>query len=100
MMVRYKLFSELGGFDENFFMYYEDVDFCFRARRTNVKVMVSPEAKVIHQGGGSYGSEKIKKRHYYVSQDYYLRKNFGYLPAFAVKIMRFPLYFKNVYLGR
>jgi GT2 family glycosyltransferase len=98
MMVRKDLFSELGGFDENYFMYYEDVDFCLRARRRNARVVVNPRAKVFHSGGKSYKDNKAKKKHYYVSQDYYLRKNFGFFPALLVKIMRFPLYFKNVYL--
>lgn len=97
MMVRKDLFSELGGFDENYFMYYEDVDFCLRARGRNVRVIVNPRAKVFHSGGKSYKDSKEKKKHYYVSQVYYLRKNFGILPALLVKIMRFPLYFKNVY---
>jgi GT2 family glycosyltransferase len=97
MMVRKDLFAELGGFDENYFMYYEDVDFCLRARNRNLKVIVNPRAKVLHAGGKSFTGSKEKKRHYYSSQDYYLQKNFGLIPALVAKIMRFPLYFKNVY---
>lgn len=100
MLVKRELFSELGGFDEKFFMYYEDVDFCLRARKRNIKVVVDPRARVFHESGKSHQNSKAKKKHYYASQDYYFRKNFGVSATLAVKIMRFPFYLKNMYLER
>lgn len=43
-----KLFDKIGGFDEDYFMYYEDVDFCLRARRAGFPSYFLPSAKAIH----------------------------------------------------
>lgn len=53
MMVRASLFNKLDGFDEDFFMYIEDVEFCLRAKKMGFKVYFSPDAKVRHIGQGS-----------------------------------------------
>ena len=50
MMIRRSLFSELGGFDENYFMYFEDVDLCLQAKKRGWKIAVCPEAKIFHMG--------------------------------------------------
>ena len=42
------LFDKIGGFDEDFFMYYEDVDFCLRARRAGFPSYFLPSAKAVH----------------------------------------------------
>lgn len=42
------LFDRIGGFDEDYFMYYEDVDFCLRARRAGFQSYFLPPAKAVH----------------------------------------------------
>ena len=51
MLVRRKAFEELGGFDESYFMYGEDVDLCWRAHRAGYAVAWIPSASVTHVGG-------------------------------------------------
>lgn len=46
------LFLKLGGFDEKFFMYYEDVDLCRRIRNLGFKVYFYPNASIEHMVGG------------------------------------------------
>jgi N-acetylglucosaminyl-diphospho-decaprenol L-rhamnosyltransferase len=53
MLVRRQAFEELGGFDETYFMYGEDVDICWRAHRSGWGVAYVPAASVIHTGGVS-----------------------------------------------
>jgi N-acetylglucosaminyl-diphospho-decaprenol L-rhamnosyltransferase len=53
LLVRRKLIDEIGGFDEGFFMYNEEVDFCYRARVAGWGVVFSPEAEFVHVGGAS-----------------------------------------------
>jgi GT2 family glycosyltransferase len=53
MLVRREVFSELGGFDERFFMYYEDTDFCRRARRRGYDVIYRSDLTVSHAVEGS-----------------------------------------------
>ncbi|MDD5489070.1 MAG: glycosyltransferase family 2 protein [Candidatus Moranbacteria bacterium] len=97
MMIRKDLFSELGGFDENYFMYFEDVDLCLQAKKKEWKIIVHPGAKIFHKSGQSFSDNRVKKKYYYQSQDHYIRKNFGSLWAELVKILRFPFYVRNVY---
>lgn len=53
MAIRREAFEAVGGFDENFFFYGEDADFCMRLRKAGWKVVFHPEARVIHVRGGS-----------------------------------------------
>lgn len=41
-------FAHLGGFDERFFLYYEDVDLCRRAKKAGMQIIACPSASVIH----------------------------------------------------
>ncbi len=53
MMVRSDIFKKLGGFDEKFFMYVEDMEFCFRVKLQKLKVMYSGSATIKHVGQAS-----------------------------------------------
>ena len=47
------VFMQLGGFDERFFMYYEEVDLCRRLRQSGYSVLYWPRLKAVHIGGAS-----------------------------------------------
>jgi N-acetylglucosaminyl-diphospho-decaprenol L-rhamnosyltransferase len=53
LMVRKEVFEAVEGFSEEYFMYYEDTDLCYKIRRKGWKNIFVPQAKVIHHGGGS-----------------------------------------------
>jgi len=53
MLVRKTLFDYLQGFDESFFFYAEDADFCFRARQAGSRVVFLPSVYVVHARGGT-----------------------------------------------
>jgi N-acetylglucosaminyl-diphospho-decaprenol L-rhamnosyltransferase len=55
-MIRRAAFDRLGGFDERFFMNFEDVDLSYRARLTGLRVWYAASAVVRHAGGGSLGA--------------------------------------------
>ncbi len=48
MLYPLHVFERLGGFDEKYFLYYEDVDICARIRLLGYEVAVCPDAKIIH----------------------------------------------------
>lgn len=48
MMFPCRVFEVLGGFDERFFLYYEDVDLCGRLRLLGYKVVLCPNSQIIH----------------------------------------------------
>ncbi len=75
-------FSAIGPMDE-FFMYFEDVDYCRRASRAGWRMVYVPEARVVHLRGGyapdQFAQEERKRRprFYYESRSRYLAKYYG-----------------------
>lgn len=55
MLVRREAFEAMGGFDERYFCFFEDVDLGFRLRLAGWRVVQAPDAVVAHVGGGSTG---------------------------------------------
>ena len=53
LLIRRSLFEELGGFDERFFVYFDDVDLCLRARRAGWEVVHFAGAEAYHRGCGT-----------------------------------------------
>ncbi len=53
LLVRRSTFEQLGGFDERFFMFMEDVDLCWRARQAGWRVALEPAAGAVHVVGAS-----------------------------------------------
>jgi N-acetylglucosaminyl-diphospho-decaprenol L-rhamnosyltransferase len=76
LAIRYSLFQALGGFDPHFFLYWEDVDLCRRARVGGYKVAALPRLRVFHQRGHSAVSSLTTTAHYDQSADTYFRKHY------------------------
>jgi N-acetylglucosaminyl-diphospho-decaprenol L-rhamnosyltransferase len=53
LLLRRRVLEDLGGFDERFFLYREDVDLCRRLRDRGLDVRFEPRAFALHEGGGS-----------------------------------------------
>jgi N-acetylglucosaminyl-diphospho-decaprenol L-rhamnosyltransferase len=93
VLIRRQVFEDVGLLDEEFFMYFEDVDFCKRAREAGWKIIHNPDAHVVHLRGGSspVKSQAAKKkrlpRYFYESRTRYYHKHFG----------RFGLLRANIY---
>ncbi len=52
-MTRKDVFKKIGGFDENLFMYMEDMEICFRVKKEGYAVCFYPEVMVTHRNEGS-----------------------------------------------
>lgn len=92
--IRDRLFKELGGFDEQFFVYYEEVDFSLRAKKIGYKSIYLANSKSYHTGGGT--SNKVKgRRLFYLlrSRLKYSNKHFNLaekiLTLFSILIIEF-----------
>jgi len=53
MMIRPTVFDAIGGFDENYFLYFEETDFCYRAQRAGYSTWYVPKSRVMHIRGQS-----------------------------------------------
>jgi GT2 family glycosyltransferase len=79
MMFRRQVYAEIGGFDESFFMYGEDLDFCKRVLDKGWKTVYVSEAKIIHFGGQSSGKRRVKSLvNFYEAMWIYYKKHFKY----------------------
>ncbi|MEH2324641.1 MAG: glycosyltransferase family 2 protein [Nostoc sp.] len=90
--IRSSLFHELGGFDENFFMYFEESDLCQRAQYQGYKIMYTPHVSLIHLKG--YSIQKAANTmsiEYRRSQIYYYQKH---RPWWEQIILRIYLFYK------
>lgn len=60
LLVRRSAFTELGGFDEGFFMYFEDVDLGYRLGKAGYRNVYEPSAVVIHSGAHSTTTDSAR----------------------------------------
>ncbi len=81
-MYRTEVLYDIGLFDEFFFFYNEDLDFSLRAKRRGVRFIFNPDVKVIHyKTQGRKKGEREIKPHFYATNYYFYRKNYGKLVA-------------------
>lgn len=85
-LIRKQLFEELGGFDERFFLYFEEFDLCKRVRGLGYKIYIDPQLKLIHKWGTSTKLLANKDQIFQKSRFYYFRKHFGLLKASIVEL--------------
>lgn len=87
MMIRKEVFDSVGLLDEDYFMYYEDMDFCLAARRAGWTIWCEPESRVLHYRGASSGITSYRPRpmrrptYYFDSRRRYFVKNYGLFTA-------------------
>lgn len=87
VLMRREVFSAVGLLDEDFFMYYEDADFCRMTRDAGFRIVHNPAAHVVHLRGKSSPvkeASRLKKRrprYYYAARNRYFRKAYGPLGA-------------------
>lgn len=93
-MLRQSAIEKTGLMDENFFLYYEDVDLCLRIRKAGWRISYTPESTITHIGGRSTAQTSVKGD-FMASRGLmvYLRKHKGRL-ATAI----FAIIFKPAFL--
>ena len=64
MLVKKEVFKKIGLFDERFFLYFEDSDFCLRARKAGFEIFVEPKSVVFHKISQSFKNYRFKKIKY------------------------------------
>ena len=89
LFIPQKTFLLLGGFDKDFFLYFEDVDLCLRAKKHDIVVIREEYFRLLHRGGKSFSSHQKQKRNFYASQLTYFRKHRSRKEYAILKILHF-----------
>lgn len=92
LLVRRGAFEQVGGLDEGYFMYAEEVDWCYSMRRAGWQVWYQPAARIIHHGGGSSRNRRTQREaDLYRSRVRFFRKHYGDTAAIALKLLIYIL---------
>jgi hypothetical protein len=87
LIVRRDILDEVGLFDENFFLYFEDIDLCFRIKKRGWKLVYFPQAKIFHEGGVTTTPLKFSSRlEYRKSQLYFYQKHNSKTSLFLLRL--------------
>lgn len=93
MMIRRSVIDLIGGFDEGYFLYFEETDFCLRAKRAGFSTWYVPESRVMHIAGQSTklterkAAPKRLPRYWFESRRRYFITAYGVRYAVAVDIV-------------
>lgn len=85
MFFKKEAFCEIGGFDTNIFLYYEETDICYRLNKLGFSTYFVPATKYVHLEGKSSLMNLDLKLEHLLSYLYVVRKNFGYWKYFVIK---------------
>ena len=92
MFINKKIFNEVGGFDKNFFLYFEETDYCYRAKKKNLKSYQINSVTVKSKGRSVLLKNKIEKKklnniliwHFIWSKYYFYNKKFGKIISLTI----------------
>jgi len=93
LIIRRQVFDSVGLMDEEYFLYYEEMDFCLQANRAGWSCWYVPQSRVMHIAGQSTGvtarNQRPKRRpqYWFDSRRRYFLKNHGWLYAATVDIV-------------
>lgn len=92
VLIRQTVIAQTGGLDEGFFLYYEDAEFCHRARQAGWQIAYIPDARVVHFRGGSGPVKELTRAarrlppYYYRSRSRYFRIVHGRVGLLAANL--------------
>lgn len=79
LMIRAEVLDAIGGFDETYFLYFEETDLCLRAARAGWPTHYLPNARIVHIGSVSTGMRDwtLPPDYWFASREHYFRQNHG-----------------------
>lgn len=81
VFIEKKVFEVVDGFDEHFFMYWEDYDLSLKINQLGKRVLFYPQAKIIHKQGGATTNKVLAQKWFQQSRYFYFKKIFGSIYA-------------------
>lgn len=99
MMLPRSVYEKLGGFDEAFFMYGEDIDLSYRITKAGYKNYYLPSPGIIHFKGESTRKDIRYTRHFYEAMLIFVRKHYGKQPVFQKLAMELGIFLRGSLSG-
>lgn len=93
ILTKKEYFEKIGGFDEKIFMYMDEIDLLYRAKKSGFKVYFYPDARFIHLGSASSNGRTYPIIQVYNGFNYFYKKHHS---AFSLKLLKFMLKLKAV----
>jgi N-acetylglucosaminyl-diphospho-decaprenol L-rhamnosyltransferase len=91
VMIRPKVLAAIGGLDENYFLFFEETDFCRRAKAAGFSTWYVPESRVMHIGGYSTTvSDRTRERlppYWFESRRRYFAVTYGLVQAMLIDVI-------------
>jgi len=84
LMIRRNVFERIGGFDENFFIYFEESDLCKRVKEEGCRIFIIPQARIVHYWEPKTKNRRLNKE-FEKSRLYYFKKHYGIFWALVVE---------------
>ena len=104
MFLNLEQFKDVGFFDENFFIYLEEIDLCKRLRKKGKKIYLDKKIVIHHLGGSSHNEsinfemELSRNWHWMWSMFYFNKKHYGYFNSLRkVSLKFFSSFFKMIF---
>jgi GT2 family glycosyltransferase len=89
VLIRRRAWQEVRGFDEDFFLYWEDVDLCRRLKTAGWDIALLPRPGAIHRRGASLTSDRARTLLYDQSADKYFAKHYAKTICLLLRFLRF-----------
>lgn len=94
LMIRNSIFKKINGFDEQFFLYFDESDLCLRVKNLGKKIIFYPEAKIIHYGGKTTEKMPAEAHQFFLQSRFkFFKKHYGLYQALFVEFFLRPFEF-------
>lgn len=102
LMVDRSVFGEIGLLDEQYFVYWEDGDFCMRLKEARIPLLYAPRTVLAHKASSLTGGQTsdFSVRQYHKNQMYFVRKHFGpAMLAYTLTVMTLKSLLRVLFRG-
>ena len=98
MLIKKEVFEKVGLFDENYFLYVEDTDLCYRTLNAGNKILVTNDTKIYHKVSQATKKSSEVLPLYYTTRNrlYFAKKNFNYFFYLSFAYIALTMIFKSL----
>lgn len=97
MFIPRKVIEDTGYFDEDYFMYGEDIDLCYRIKKNGYKIYYYPEVTTIHLKGSSTRKTNLSYvNNFYGAMSIFIKKNFRGINRILSPVLRFGIFYRSM----